>query len=161
MFPDISYPPFRRFIPLLYYIRQKIKYERFDILSLEVVSYNRNKKKEAFYMENALTLDKRTQNLVENCLLSDDILSDLTYFFTIFSDKTRLKLLSALAISRMCVTDLAGILSLNQTTVSHQLRLLKNLGAVDYERNGKVITYFLKDELIGDVLLKGMEFLGS
>lgn len=112
-------------------------------------------------MENALQLDKRTQSLIENCILSDEILSDLTYFFTIFSDKTRLKMLSALAISKMCVSDLAGILKLNQTTVSHQLRLLKSLGAVDFERNGRVITYFLKDELIGDVLLKGMEFLGS
>ena len=112
-------------------------------------------------MENALLLDRRTQTIVKDCILSDDILSELTFFFTIFSDKTRLKLLSALAISRMCVSDLAGVLNLNQTTVSHQLRLLKNLGAVDFERNGKIITYFLKDELIGDVLLKGMEFLGS
>ncbi len=112
-------------------------------------------------MENALQLDKRTQTMIENCILSDDIITELSWFFTIFSDRTRLKLLSALAISRMCVSDLAGILNLNQTTVSHQLRLLKNLGAVDYERNGKIITYFLKDELIGDVLLKGMEFLGG
>ena len=112
-------------------------------------------------MENALMIDKRTQSLVENCMLSEEILSDLTCFFTIFSDKTRLKMLSVLAISRMCVTDLAGILNLNQTTVSHQLRLLKNLGAVDFEREGKIITYFLKDELISDMLLKGMEFLGN
>ena len=82
-------------------------------------------------MDNALRLDRRTQTLVENCILSDEIISELTWFFTIFSDKTRLKLISALAISRMCVSDLANILNLNQTTVSHQLRLLKNLGAVD------------------------------
>jgi len=112
-------------------------------------------------MENALMIDKRTQSLVENCMLSEEILSDLTCFFTIFSDKTRLKMLSVLAISRMCVSDLAGILNLNQTTVSHQLRLLKNLGAVDFEREGKIITYFLKDELISDMLLRGMEFLGN
>ena len=112
-------------------------------------------------MDNALRLDRRTQTLVENCILSDEIISELTWFFTIFSDKTRLKLISALAISRMCVSDLANILNLNQTTVSHQLRLLKNLGAVDYEREGKIITYFLKDDLIGDVLFKGMEFLGN
>ncbi len=110
-------------------------------------------------MDNILQLDKRTQELVENCMLSDSILSELTYFFTIFSDKTRLKMLSALAVSGMCVSDLANILGLNQTTVSHQLRLLKNLGAVECERKGKIITYFLKDELIGDVLMKGMEFL--
>lgn len=112
-------------------------------------------------MENALTLDKRTTALVESCMLSEEILNELTGFFTIFSDKTRLKMLSALAISRMCVTDLSNILCVNQTTVSHQLRLLKNLGAVDCERDGKIITYFLKRELIGDMLIKGMEYLGS
>ena len=45
--------------------------------------------------------------------------------------------------------------------VSYKLRLLKNLGAVDYERNGKIITYFLKDDAISDMLFKGMEFLGG
>ena len=69
-------------------------------------------------------------------------------------------MLSVLAISRMCVSDLAGILNLNQTTVSHQLRLLKNLGAVKMRRMGKVIFYSLKTELLNDVLLKGVEFLG-
>ena len=112
-------------------------------------------------MENALTLDKRTTSLVESCMLSEEILNELTGFFTIFSDKTRLKMLSALAISRMCVTDLSNILCVNQTTVSHQLRLLKNLGAVDCERDGKIITYFLKRELIGDMLINGMEYLCS
>ena len=111
-------------------------------------------------MENALMIDKRTQSLVENCMLSEEILSDLTCFFTIFSDKTRLKMLSVLAISRMCVTDLAGILNLNQTTVSHQLRLLKNLNAVKTRRQGKVIFYSLRNETLNDVLLKGVEFLG-
>ena len=111
-------------------------------------------------MDNALQLDKRTQDLVENCLLSDDIISDLTYFFTIFSDKTRLKMISALAISRMCVSDLAGILNLNQTTVSHQLRFLKNLNAVKTKRQGKVVFYSLRNDMLSDVLLKGVEFLG-
>lgn len=112
-------------------------------------------------MDNPLTLDKRSQSTIENCMLSDEAISKLTCFFTIFSDKTRIKMLSALAISRMCVSDLSGVLNINQTTVSHQLRLLKNLGAVDCERNGKIITYFLKSQLIGDVLIKGIEHLGS
>ena len=88
------------------------------------------------------------------------LLNDLVGFFTAFSDFTRLKILSALSISEMCVTDLSVLLAINQTTVSHQLRLLKNLSAVVSRREGKVIYYALKDELVSDVLLKGVEYLG-
>ena len=69
-------------------------------------------------------------------------------------------MLSALAISEMCVTDISIMLKLNQTTVSHQLRLLKDLGAVKSRRQGKIIFYSLKSEMINEVLLKGVEFLG-
>ncbi|MBO5888547.1 MAG: helix-turn-helix transcriptional regulator [Clostridia bacterium] len=107
-----------------------------------------------------LLLDKRTQGLISDYVPSDDILSELVGFFGIFSDITRLRILSALAISEMCVTDISVMLRLNQTTVSHQLRLLKDLGAVKYKRQGKIVFYSLKNELINDVLLKGVEFLG-
>lgn len=110
--------------------------------------------------ENILYLDRRTQTLVNNYLPSEEIMRDLVDFFTIFSDYTRLKMISALAISEMCVSDLSTVLNVNQTTVSHQLRLLKNLGAVQSRREGKLIFYSLKNELLSDVLLKGVEFLG-
>lgn len=69
-------------------------------------------------------------------------------------------MLSALAISEMCVTDLSRVLDINQTTVSHQLRLLKNLGIVKSERCGKIIFYSLVNDTVNDVMLKGVEFLG-
>lgn len=69
-------------------------------------------------------------------------------------------MLSALAISEMCVTDLSRVLGINQTTVSHQLRLLKNLGIVKCERYGKIIFYSLINDTVNDVMLKGVEFLG-
>ena len=81
-------------------------------------------------------------------------------FFSIFSDYTRLKMISALAISEMCVSDISELLCLNQTTVSHQLRLLKNWGIVQGKRDGKIVFYSLTNELLSDVLLKGVEFLG-
>ncbi|MBE7090699.1 MAG: helix-turn-helix transcriptional regulator [Clostridiales bacterium] len=111
-------------------------------------------------MNATLLLDERTKNMVEQYVPTGDLLSDLVDFFNIFSDSTRLKLLSALAISEMCVTDLSRVLDLNQTTVSHQLRYLKDLGAVKQERQGKIIFYSLKNEALNDVLLKGVEFLG-
>ena len=111
-------------------------------------------------MSEMLLLDKRLQNMVEQYVPSGEFLEELVCFFSIFSDSTRLKMLSALAITEMCVTDLARILCMNQTTVSHQLRLLKNLGAVKTNRQGKVIFYSLKNETLNEVLLKGVEFLG-
>lgn len=109
---------------------------------------------------NVLLLDKRTQVIVSDYVPTTEMIDELVGFFSIFSDSTRLKMLSALAISEMCVTDLSVILKINQTTVSHQLRLLKNLNAVKSRRQGKVIFYSLKNELLNDVLLKGVEFLG-
>ena len=107
-----------------------------------------------------ILLDKRMQSMVKEYSLTEDMINDLVCFFTIFSDGTRLKILSALAISEMCVNDISKLLMLNQTTVSHQLRLLKNLNAVKAKRQGKVIFYSLKNDLINDILLKGVEYLG-
>ena len=81
-------------------------------------------------------------------------------FFSIFADATRVRILSALAITEMCVTDISRVLNINQTTVSHQLRFLKNVGIVKAARLGKVIFYSLKNDTVNDVLLKGVEFLG-
>ena len=107
-----------------------------------------------------ILLDKRTQSLVLDYVPQGEILEQLVCFFTIFSDYTRLKILSALAISEMCVSDLSTLLGLNQTTVSHQLRLLKNLNAVTTKRQGKVVFYSLRNDTLNEVLLKGVEFLG-
>ena len=72
-----------------------------------------------------LLLDKRTQSLIDNYVPSGEILEGIVSFFSIFSDSTRVRILSALAITEMCVTDISRVLSINQTTVSHQLRFLK------------------------------------
>ena len=110
-------------------------------------------------MENYL-LSKKSRELIEDYVPQGDILDELVCFFSIFSDYTRIKMVSALAISEMCVSDLSKVLKLNQTTVSHQLRLLKNLNAVKTKRQGKIVFYSLRNDALNDVLLKGVEFLG-
>jgi ArsR family transcriptional regulator len=111
-------------------------------------------------MTQTLLLDKRTQSLVEDYVPQGEVLEGVVCFFSVFADYTRIKILSALAISEMCVTDLSRILKINQTTVSHQLRYLKSAGIVRCVRQGKIIFYSLTDDSINDVILKGVEFLG-
>ncbi|MBQ3116499.1 MAG: helix-turn-helix transcriptional regulator [Clostridia bacterium] len=107
-----------------------------------------------------IILDKRLQSMVADYVPSGEILDELVCFFSIFSDYTRLRIISALSISEMCVSDISNLLKINQTTVSHQLRLLKNLNAVTTKRQGKIVFYSLRNDTLSDVLLKGVEFLG-
>lgn len=107
-----------------------------------------------------ILLDRKLQTMITDYVPSGEILDDLVCFFSMFSDYTRLRIISSLAVTEMCVSDLSNLLKLNQTTVSHQLRLLKNLNAVKTKRQGKVVFYSLRNDLIGDVLLKGVEYLG-
>ena len=111
-------------------------------------------------MSKMLLLDKRTQSLIEEYIPKGDILEGVVCFFSVFADYTRVKILSALAISELCVTDLSRILEINQTTVSHQLRFLKSAGIVKSVRQGKIVFYSLTDDSINEVILKGVEFLG-
>ena len=111
-------------------------------------------------MTEMLLLDHRTRDMVEEYVPEGEILTSLVRFFSIFADSTRLRILSALAISEMCVTDLSRVLGINQTTVSHQLRFLKDAGLAETDRHGKIIFYSLRSEMVNEVLLKGVEFLG-
>ena len=111
-------------------------------------------------MQETMLLDRRTKDLVKEYVPEGDVLDSIVCFFSIFADPTRVRMLSALAISEMCVTDLSRVLEINQTTDSHQLWLLKNLGIVKSDRHGKIIFYSLVNDTVNDVMLKGVEFLG-
>ena len=96
-----------------------------------------------------------------DCYLPDeDSVRRIARFFALLSDPSRVKLLSALTISPLCVTDLAAILKMNQTTVSHQLRLLRDLDVVTCERQGKILSYKIANPKINEILLVGVEYLG-
>lgn len=100
-----------------------------------------------------ILIDKIKQELIKNYVPDDDSLKALALFFEAFSDRTRLKILSALSISDMCVSDLSALLEINQTTLSHQLGKLRASGVVDYRRQGKVSFYYISASSVSDVLL--------
>ncbi len=101
---------------------------------------------------NTMLLDSYTADKVTEYLPSSDALDALKVFFDALSDVTRLKIISALSVSPMCVTDLAALTGINQTTVSHNLRILKSAKVVSVKRQGKVAFYSLTGRDVKNVL---------
>lgn len=99
------------------------------------------------------------EGTVRRYMPSNADLSNMCSFFAVFTDVTRVRMLSALCIGELCVNDLAAILDLNQTTVSHQLRILKDAGMVVSRREGKIIFYRAESRFINAVMLTGADYL--
>ncbi len=87
----------------------------------------------------------------------DEILYDLAELFKVFGDSTRIKILYAMFEHELCVNDIAGLLNLSQSSVSHQLRILKTSKLVKFRREGKSIYYSLDDEHVRSIISMGME----
>ena len=87
-------------------------------------------------------------------------LNEMSSFFSAFSDSTRLKIIMLLLIKPFCVGDITEILNINQTTISHQLKLLKSLNIVSSIRNGKNIIYEIKNGCIENMFNHFVEFVG-
>ncbi len=91
----------------------------------------------------------------------DEILYELADFFKVFGDSTRIKILYALFTSDMCVQDLAAALAMNQSAISHQLRILKQAGLVKYRKEGKYTFYALDDDHVSQMIAQGMTHLAE
>ena len=91
----------------------------------------------------------------------EEILYDLAELFKIFGDSTRIKILYVLFESEMCVCDIAQLLGMSQSAISHQLRALKQAKLVRYRREGKQVFYSLADGHVRTILGQGMEHVGE
>lgn len=96
---------------------------------------------------------------VEKELISEEKTKDLAGFFKVFGDPTRIKILNALSINEMCVCDIAYLLKMKQSAVSHQLRVLRTARLVKYRRDGKTIFYSLNDEHVQTVFKQGLDHI--
>ncbi len=110
-------------------------------------------------MADFLMLSERRRKEIMGFLPSDSDISKLADYFQNFSDSTRLKIIACLSLCDMCVGDISNLLSLNQTTVSHQLKILKDQGLVAYRRDGKILLYSLVEKSISDVMMYAVEYL--
>ena len=94
---------------------------------------------------------------VEHTMPEDEILYDLAELFKIFGDSTRIKILYVLFESEMCVCDIAKLLGMTQSAISHQLRALKQSKLVKYRREGKTVFYSLADGHVRTILGQGID----
>ena len=92
---------------------------------------------------------------VNKVLPDEEELQDLADFFRVFADSTRIKILYLLSQSEMCVCDIASLLNMGQSAISHQLRILKQMRLVKYRRDGKTVFYSLSDNHIQSILAQG------
>ena len=96
---------------------------------------------------------------VKKDLPDEDELFDLAELFKIFGDSTRVKILYLLFESEMCVCDIAELLNMTQSAISHQLRVLKQARLVRSRREGKTVFYALDDDHVRTIIGQGMEHL--
>ena len=96
---------------------------------------------------------------VKSLLPEDEVLYDLAELFKIFGDSTRVKILYALLEAELCVCDIAKLLEVSQSAVSHQLRVLKTSKLVKFRKEGKTVFYSLADEHVIRILSQGMEHI--
>ena len=98
---------------------------------------------------------------VQKEMPSEDTLYDLTELFRIFGDSTRVRILYVLFEAEMCVCDIAMLLGLTQSAVSHQLRALKNARLVKSRREGKTVFYSLADDHVKTIIDQGLEHVSE
>lgn len=123
--------------------------------------------KEARYVEEEierceyLCVHEDTVKKVMEQMPSDQALYALSELFKVFGDPTRVKILYALLETELCVCDIAQLLNLSQTAVSHQLRVLKNSKLVKFRRDGKNVFYSLADNHVHSMIAQGMDHVNE
>jgi len=98
---------------------------------------------------------------VRNTLPAEETLYDLSELFRVFGDSTRIRILYVLFEAEMCVCDIAALLGMTQSAISHQLRALKNARLVKARREGKTVFYSLADNHVKAIIGQGLEHVSE
>ncbi len=83
----------------------------------------------------------------------------LSELYKALGDPTRIRIISALSVSELCVADIATLLDMNQSAISHQLRVLRSVGLVTYRKEGKHVIYELDDDHVHSIFDSGLEHI--
>jgi len=102
---------------------------------------------------------KEKTECIKGCMLDESNAKKLAEIFKVLGDPTRIKILYVLSRTEMCVCDIADVLDMTQSAISHQLRLLRAMKLVKYRRDGKSAIYSLDDDHILQLFNQGMEHI--
>lgn len=102
-------------------------------------------------------LDSEMLEKLVNNQPPEEVLYEVAELFKVFGDSTRIRILYALFGNELCVGDIAEVLNMSQSSVSHQLRILKDAKLVKFRREGKSIFYALDDDHVYHIMEMGME----
>ncbi|MEG0283879.1 MAG: metalloregulator ArsR/SmtB family transcription factor [Erysipelotrichales bacterium] len=91
--------------------------------------------------------------------LCDDHAYHLAEFFKVYSDETRLKIIHLLSLKELCVHEIAGILDMSQSAISHQLKVLRNQKLVKPRKSGKHVFYSLSDDHVVTIFKNGLDHI--
>lgn len=108
-----------------------------------------------------VTIHDEVVNQVKNKMPVEENLYDLAELFKVFGDTTRIKILWGLAESEMCVCDIAALLNMTQSAISHQLRVLKQARLVKYRKEGKIVYYSLDDDHVKQIFAQGLTHINE
>ena len=100
-------------------------------------------------------------NIVKSKMPGDEVLYEAAELFKVFGDATRTKILSGLFISELCVCDIASLLNMTKSAVSHQLRVLRQTKVVKMRKSGKEVYYSLDDDHIAKIYKMALEHLAE
>lgn len=102
------------------------------------------------------TIHEAVVNEVREHMPEEEALLDLADLFKVFGDSTRVKIICALFRAEMCVCDIAVLLGMTKSSISHQLRVLKQTKLVKYRKYGKIVYYSLNDEHVENIFNQGL-----
>ena len=94
---------------------------------------------------------------VRGAMPDEELLYDLAELYKVFGDSTRIRILYVLFESEMCVCDIAQLLNMSMSAISHQLRVLKQSRLVKFRREGKTVFYSLADDHVRSIINQGLE----
>ena len=121
-----------------------------------LISYNRYMQRPT---KNCAFLTQDEVETIELYLPKREDIKKMEQIYSALSVDTRLKIVCALSIKSACVTDLQELLSINQTTLSHQLAYLRNSGIVDCKREGRAVVYYICAPSVYKILSAGVDFI--
>jgi ArsR family transcriptional regulator, lead/cadmium/zinc/bismuth-responsive transcriptional repressor len=102
-------------------------------------------------------INEEAVNDVKSNMPDENVLFDVSENFKIFGDMTRIKIMQALYLKELCVCDLSAVLEANQSTISHQLRVLRSKNLVKFRKEGKMAYYSLADDHVVKIIEMGIE----